>query len=90
MFIKKAQNLFIVPITAVVGFSQDLLPCNIDDLVKKKFIDYLGNLGVDHPGESSRIVATTIDNIVDKNAYLWKISSTPSSFKIKNDPINYK
>ena len=41
----------------------------------------------DVPRESFKIVATTIGNIVQKNAFLWTISLTPSSYKIINDPI---
>ena len=79
MFIKRneAEDLFIVPITALVGFSISQR--------KPKKENEIGRSDV--PREIFRIVATTIGNIIQKNAFLWTISLTPSSYKIINDPI---
>ena len=81
MFIKRneAEDLFIVPITALVGFSPSI------SQRKPKMENEIGRIDV--PREIFRIVATTIGNIIQKNAFLWTISLTPSSYKIVNDPI---
>ena len=88
MYVKQTDDLFIVPITTLVDFHQSLLQRKRN---KKDFddpgVDVLVEDFDDVTGESSRIVAATVDNIVDKNAYVWTILPTPSSYKITDDPI---